>query len=57
VVSVSSRVIATLRNASEGSKPVILEPAIRGELRAVMNNYFAHLLGHRLKMSEYLGAV
>jgi len=33
-----------------------LDPAIHGELRAVMNNYFAHLVGHRLKMSEYLGA-
>jgi len=33
-----------------------LDPAIQGELRAVMNNYFAHLVGHRLKMSEYLGA-
>jgi len=33
-----------------------LEPSIQGELRAVMNNYFAHLVGHRLKMSEYLGA-
>ena len=22
-----------------------------------MNNYFAHLVGHRLKMSDYLGAV
>jgi DNA repair protein RecO (recombination protein O) len=57
VVSVTSGVIAALREASEGSGTVTVEPAIRGELRAVMNNYFAHLLGHRLKMSEYLGAV
>jgi DNA repair protein RecO (recombination protein O) len=32
-----------------------IEPAIRGELRAVMSNYFAHLIGHRLRMSDYLG--
>jgi DNA repair protein RecO (recombination protein O) len=57
VVSVTSGVIAALREASGVSNSITLEPAIRGELRAVMNNYFAHLLGHRLKMSEYLGAV
>jgi DNA repair protein RecO (recombination protein O) len=55
VVSVTSGVIAALRGASDGSKSVTVEPAIRGELRAMMNNYFAHLLGHRLKMGEYLG--
>jgi len=32
-----------------------IEPAIRGELRAIMSNYFAHLIGHRLRMSDYLG--
>jgi DNA repair protein RecO (recombination protein O) len=33
-----------------------IDPAIHGELRAVMSNYFAHLIGHRLRMSDYLGA-
>jgi DNA repair protein RecO (recombination protein O) len=66
VVSVSRRVINVMRNVSElvtvgaSEQPeqpqFTLDPAIHGELRAVMNNYFAHLVGHRLKMSEYLGA-
>jgi DNA repair protein RecO (recombination protein O) len=56
VVSVTSGVIAALKAASGVSNSLELEPAVRGELRAVMNNYFAHVLGHRLKMSEYLGA-
>src|SRR5439155_12851113 len=42
VVSVSSAVIEALRKASESTSQ--LDPAIRGELRAVMGNYFAHLL-------------
>jgi DNA repair protein RecO (recombination protein O) len=58
VVSVSSAVIDTLRNAtsknSEGDAPAIA-PAKRGELRAVMNNYFAHLIGHKLRTSDLLG--
>jgi DNA repair protein RecO (recombination protein O) len=66
VVSVSSGVIGAMRSASElvtasnaeqtDKPPFMLDPVIQGELRAVMNNYFAHLVGHRLKMSEYLGA-
>jgi DNA repair protein RecO (recombination protein O) len=71
VVSVSSGVIAALRQASElsgaeqgcpagqassGSQNK-LYPTIHGELRAVMSNYFGHLIGHRLRMSEYLGAL
>jgi hypothetical protein len=27
---------------------------IRGELRAVLNNYLTHLLGHRPRMQEYV---
>src|SRR6476620_7852587 len=53
VISVSNGVIAALRQANEQGS---LDPAIQGELRAVMCNYFAHLVGHRLRMSEYLGA-
>ena len=59
VVSVSGGVITALRQATEeadgGQQPVIINEAIRGELRAVMSNYFAHLVGRRLRMSEYLG--
>jgi len=43
-------------SAGEAATDFAFDPAIRGELRAVMNNYFAHLIGHRLRMSEYLGA-
>jgi DNA repair protein RecO (recombination protein O) len=57
VVSVSDRTIATLQRAalaSEGHEALAIDPAVRGELRAVMRNYFAHLVGRRLRMSEYL---
>jgi hypothetical protein len=56
VVSVSSGVIEMLRQATTGTEADReLEASIRGELRAVMSNYFAHLVGRRLRMSEYLG--
>lgn len=61
VVSVSGAVIETLRKAAEESNDsgaeLKIEPTIRGELRAVMNNYFAHLVGHKLRMPEHLGAL
>jgi hypothetical protein len=54
-------VIDAIRQASsrEGEAPAepFLEPATHGELRAVMGNYFAHLIGHRLRMSESLGGL
>src|SRR5205823_1751888 len=57
VVSVSSEVIQALRSAGEeansGSR-VQFDPAIQRELRAVMSNYFAHLVGHKLRLSDYL---
>jgi DNA repair protein RecO (recombination protein O) len=58
VVSVSGGVLAALRSAAgeeAASRPLV--PAIRGELRAVMNNYIAHLVGHRLRLPEYLGTL
>jgi DNA repair protein RecO (recombination protein O) len=55
VVSVSGAVIETLTQLSGGSSHS-LAPAIAGELRAVLNNYFAHLVGHRLRMSDLLGS-
>jgi DNA repair protein RecO (recombination protein O) len=56
VVSVSGPVIAAMKQMTqqEGADQSMLDPAIQGELRAVMGNYFAHLLGHRLKTSAYL---
>lgn len=58
VVSVSGGVIAALETLSDGAQDngFRLDPCITGELRAVMSNYFAHLVGHRLRMSSYLGA-
>ena len=62
VVSVSGAVIAALTRAAEeeeldaGQPSRAMEESIRGELRAVMGNYFAHLVGHRLRMSEYVGS-
>jgi DNA repair protein RecO (recombination protein O) len=56
VMSVSSQVIDVLREASnDEASELTIAPAIHGELRAVMNSYFAHLVGHRLRMSESLG--
>jgi DNA repair protein RecO (recombination protein O) len=51
VVSVSGPVIAALRETTD------IPPKLRGELRAIMNNYFAHLVGHKLRMPEHLGAL
>jgi DNA repair protein RecO (recombination protein O) len=55
VVSVTSGVIDALRTVSESEEASQLDPTIRGELRAVMSKYFAHLIGHRLRLSDYLG--
>jgi DNA repair protein RecO (recombination protein O) len=64
VVSVSGPVIETLRQAagsdnseSYASETYTIDPLLRGELRAIMNNYFAHLVGHKLRMPEHLGAL
>ena len=59
VVSVSGAVIEVLRRAAEAETAgeVTTEKAVRGELRAIMNNYFAHLIGHKLRMPEHLGAL
>jgi DNA repair protein RecO (recombination protein O) len=60
VVSVTSAVIDVLREASsrerEAPAGLFLDAKIHGELRAVLNNYFAHLIGHRLRMSDSLGS-
>jgi DNA repair protein RecO (recombination protein O) len=58
VVSVSSQALAAMRQAllPMESGELTIDPTIRGELRSVMKNYFAHLVGHRLRMSDYLRA-
>jgi DNA repair protein RecO (recombination protein O) len=63
VVSVSGGVIAAIKKAAtdtagqaSSGTPSEFDPKIYGELRAVMSNYLAHLVGHKLRMSDYLGA-
>ena len=58
LVSVSAGVVEALsRFAAEDDRwrTTELTSAVRGELRGVLNKYLTHLVGHRLKMHEYLG--
>jgi DNA repair protein RecO (recombination protein O) len=59
VVSVSGGVIRALQRYAEpggdGWRRVELERRLRGELRAVVNHYFAQLLNRRPRMHPYLG--
>jgi DNA repair protein RecO (recombination protein O) len=61
VVSLSGAALGAIKTFAELSEPghVLpeLEPKVRGELRGVINNYMAHLLGHKPKMQPYLGAL
>lgn len=58
VVSVSAEVVATLRTFADPASQAWLASEVgrpmRGELRAVLNHYFDHLLGRKLRMHEYL---
>lgn len=58
VVSVSAAALEAMRRTTEATEDewndLELEPNIRGELRGVLNNYVAHLLGHRPRMHDYL---
>jgi DNA repair protein RecO (recombination protein O) len=58
LVSVSGPVVESLvefaNSNGETWRARELPSAVRGELRGVLNNYLAHLVGHRLKMHEYL---
>ena len=56
VVSMSDKALRLLRQFAQGSP--VAEPLDRramGELRGVLNQYLVHLLGHRPKLSSYLG--
>jgi DNA repair protein RecO (recombination protein O) len=59
IVSVSAGVLRALQEYAaphkEGWRRVDLERRVRGELRAVLNHYFANLLGRRPRMHKYLG--
>lgn len=61
VVAVSAEVLQTLRQFaepdSEAWRELEIERRTRGELRAVLNQYLYDLIGHKLKMHEYLGTL
>ena len=60
VVSVHGGTIRAMASLSDLQtdtwKRLELDARTRGELRGVMNNYLAHVLGHRPRMQEYLTA-
>lgn len=59
VVSVSAGVVRALAlcadPASDAWRRLELDRRTHGELRAVMNHYLAHLVGHELRMHRYFG--
>jgi DNA repair protein RecO (recombination protein O) len=58
VVSVSAGVLATLAQfaaTTGGPLPAMPDKRTYGELRAVLNHYWAHLLGREPRMHRYLG--
>ncbi|MGD9722158.1 MAG: DNA repair protein RecO [Pirellulales bacterium] len=63
VISVSTPVLETMGRFAEMAQPSAVEPEpspldrrVYGELRAVLNHYWSHLLGHELRMHRYLGS-
>jgi DNA repair protein RecO (recombination protein O) len=58
LVSVRAAVLQTFARFAEAEgdtwRTAELSPEIRGELRAVLNNYLTHLLGHKPRMHEYV---
>jgi DNA repair protein RecO (recombination protein O) len=58
VVSASSSAMMTLSRFAEMNdawKQVEVERRTMGEIRGLLNNYLAHVLGHRPKMRKFLG--
>jgi DNA repair protein RecO (recombination protein O) len=58
VVAISAgvlRAMITLAATSDAWRRLELDSRTRGELRAVLNHYLTHLLGHKPRMHEYLG--
>ena len=54
VVSVSAEALAALRSLAgpgDAWRSIAVPDRVAGEVRAVMNTYFAHLLGRRLKVA------
>ena len=58
VVSASSAAVTTLSRFAEKSdawKQMEIDRRTMGEIRGLLNNYLAHVMGHRPKMRQYLG--
>jgi DNA repair protein RecO (recombination protein O) len=58
IISISAGALATLARfaAADGpASPADLEPRAYGELRAILNHYWSHLLGQPARMHRYLG--
>ena len=59
VISVRREVVQLLRHfadlKSDSWQHVSMDGHFRGELRAVLNQYISHLMGHRPRMHAYLG--
>jgi DNA repair protein RecO (recombination protein O) len=57
VISVSAEVLSTMARLAEPTMApadATFDPRFYGELRAVLNHYWAHLLGHEPRMHRYL---
>jgi DNA repair protein RecO (recombination protein O) len=58
VVSISAPALVAMRKLTaeteSHAEPAELEPKVGGELRGILSGYLAHLLGHKLKMHDYL---
>ena len=46
---------AVCGSGGDAWKELTIAPAVRGELRGLWNNYLAHLVGHKLRLHEFLG--
>ena len=59
VVSISAGVLRTMAQLSDADshawRRLEIDPRSLGELRGLMNHYFAHLLGRKPRMHDYLG--
>jgi DNA repair protein RecO (recombination protein O) len=60
VVALRRRAVDALRQLSndQGNEDFEeIDRSVRGELRGLMTNYVSHLLGHRLRMSDFLSTL
>ncbi len=58
IISISTPVqsaLARLARAGDGWRELEIDSGTYGEMRGILNHYWAHLLGHPLQMHRYLG--